>query len=59
MNKCKKELIGQSRFSISRYDLSLLFCVPSKNILSYTVMEISLTKNCREKEKWINIGKNK
>ena len=56
-NKFTEEQIGQSRFSIPRYNL-LLFCTPNLNFLSYTVVEISLTK-CREKEKWINIWNNK
>ena len=59
VNKYKEEQIEQSRFSIPPYNLSLLFCIPNMNILCYTVVEISLAKKCREKEKWINIEKNK
>ena len=54
MNKYMKEQIGQSQFSISRYNLSL-FCIPIMNFLSYTVVEIYLTKNVERK--WINIEK--
>ena len=56
--KYKKEQIGQSRFSIPQYNLLLLFCIPKMKFLSDTVMMIPLTQTV-EKEKWINIGKNK
>ena len=35
-------------FSIPQYNLSLLFCKPNINFLSYIVLEISLTKTWRE-----------
>ena len=57
-NKYKEEQTGQSQLSIPQHNLSLLSCIPNMNFLSYTVVEISLTKN-GEKEKRINIGKNK
>ena len=50
-NKYKKEQTGQSRLSIPRYNLSLLFCLPNMDILSYIVAEISLTKNVERKKK--------
>ena len=58
MNKYEKDQIGQSWFSIPRLKLSTFFCIPNRNFLSYTVVEISLTK-IREKEKTINIKNNK
>ena len=45
MNKYKEEQIGQSRFLIPRYNLSLYFCIPNMNFLSYTDVEMPLTKN--------------
>ena len=56
MNKYKGEQIRQSRFSIpdttcrcyTKYELSIL----------YSCGDI-FDEKCREKEKWINIGKNK
>ena len=48
--KYKDEHIGQSRFSIPRKHLALLFCVPNMNFLSYTVVEISLTKTVERKK---------
>ena len=50
MNKYKEEQIGQSRFSVPRYNLSLLFCIPNMNFLSDTVVEIPLTKNGERKK---------
>ena len=50
MNKYKKQQIGHSQFSIPQYNLSLLFCIPKMNFLSYTVVEISLTKNVEGKK---------
>ena len=49
-NKYKEEQIGQSWLSIPRYILSLLFCILNMNFLSYTVVEISLTKNVESKK---------
>ena len=49
-NKYKEEQTIQSWLSIPRYNLSLLFCLPNMNFLSYIVEEVSLTK-CREKKK--------
>ena len=49
-NKYKDEQTGQSRLSIPRYNLSLLFYIPKMNFLSYTVVEISLTKNVERKK---------
>ena len=49
-NTYQEEKTGQSRLSIPRYNLSLLFCIPSMNFLSYTVVEISLTKNVERKK---------
>ena len=57
MNKYNEEQIGQSQFFIPQYNLSLLFCILNMYFPSYTVAEISLTKKCREKEKWINLGR--
>ena len=50
MNNYAKEQIGQSRFSIKRYNLSLLFGISNMNFLCYTVVEISLTKNVERKK---------
>ena len=50
-NKNKEEQTGQSRLSIPRYNLSLLFYIPIMNFLSYIVVEISLTKNVERKKK--------
>ena len=50
-SKYKEEQIGQSRLSIPRYNLLLLFCIPNINFLSYVVAEISLTKNIERKKK--------
>ena len=58
-NKYKEEQIGQSWLSIPRYNLSLLFCIPTMNFLSYIDAEISLTKTVERKKKWINTRKNK
>ena len=49
-NKYKEEQTGQSRVSIPLYNLSL-FCIPNMNFLSYTVVEISLTKYVERKKK--------
>ena len=46
IDKYKEEKIGESRFSIPRYILSLSTCVPNMNSLSLMVLEISLTKKC-------------
>ena len=51
VNKHMKEPIGQNRFSIQRYNLSLLFCIPNMNFLSYTVVVIPLTKYVERKKK--------
>ena len=59
MNKYKEEQIGHNRFSIPRYNLSLFFRIPIMNFLSYTVVEISLTKIVERKKKCIKTGKNK
>ena len=58
-NKYKEEKIGQNQFSILRYNLLLLFCIPNMNFPPYTIVQISLTKTVEKKQKWINIGKNK
>ena len=58
-NKYTEEQTRQSHLSIPRYNLSLLFCIPNMNFLSYIVVEISLTKNVERKKNGINIGKNK
>ena len=50
MNKYKEVQIGQSRFSIPRHSLSLLFCIPNINFLSYMVVEILLTTNVERKK---------
>ena len=50
MSKYKEKQIGQSRFSIPRYNLLLLICIPNMNFLSSTVVEISLTKNVERKK---------
>ena len=50
-NKYEEEQTGQSRLSISQYNLLLLFCIPNMNFLSYTVVEISLTKDVDRKTK--------
>ena len=50
VNKYKEEQIGQSRFSIPRYNLSVSFCIPNMKFLSYTVVEISLMKNVERKK---------
>ena len=41
-NKCKSEQTEQSQLSIPGYNLSLLFCIPNMNFLSYIVVEMSL-----------------
>ena len=50
-NKYKEEQTGQSRLSIPRYNLSLLFFISNMNFLSYIVAEISLAKNVERKKK--------
>ena len=47
MNKYNEEQIGQSRYSILRYNLSLLLCM---NFLSCIVVEISLATNVERKK---------
>ena len=47
-NKYKKEQTGQSRLSIPRYNLSLLFFIPN---ISYIIVEISLMENVERKKK--------
>ena len=49
-SKYKEEQTGQSRLSIPRHNLSLLFSILNMNFLSYTVVEISLTKNVERKK---------
>ena len=49
-NKYKEEQIGQSGLSITLYSVSLLFCIPNMNFLSYTVVEIALMKNVARKK---------
>ena len=49
-NKYKEEQTGQSRLSIPRYNLSLIFCISNMNFLSYILVEISLTKNVERKK---------
>ena len=44
-------VLDESWFSIPQYNLSLLFCIPNMNFLSYIVVEISLTKMWRERKK--------
>ena len=48
---------GHSRLSIPRYNLSLLFCIPNIILLSYTVVEISLTKNIGRKKNGLIKGR--
>ena len=55
-NKYKEEQTGQSWLSIPRYNLSLLFCIPNMNFISYIVAEISLTKNIERKKKGHILG---
>ena len=45
-----EEQIGEGPFSIPRYNLSLGTCIPNLKFLSYTVVEISLTKNVERKK---------
>ena len=47
----KEEQVGQPWFSIRRYNLSSLFCIPNMNFLFYTVVEKSLKKNVERKNK--------
>ena len=49
--KYREEQIGECPFSIPCYNLSLITCVPNLKFLSYTVVEISLTKNLERKKK--------
>ena len=49
-----EEQTRQSCLSIPLYNLLLLFCIP----ILYSCGDI-FDKNCRDEEKWINIGKNK
>ena len=53
VNKYSLEQIKESRFSIPKYNLSLLFCLPNMNFLSYITVEISLMKNVVRKKKRI------
>ena len=46
-NKCREE---QKRFSISQYNLLLLFCKPNVKFLSYMVVDISLMENVERKK---------
>ena len=48
-NKYMEEQIGEDPFSIPRYNLSLWTCIINMKFLSYTVVEISLTKNVERK----------
>ena len=62
-NKYREEQTGECSFSIPQYSLPLLTCIPNMKVLSWMVLEISLTKNystkCKgEKEKWTYTGKN-
>ena len=50
-NKLREEQIGEGPFSIPRYNLSLWTCIPYLKLLSYTVVEISLTKYLERKKK--------
>ena len=49
--KYREEQIGECLFLIPRYNLSLQACIPNLKFLSYTVVEISLTKNLQTKKK--------
>ena len=49
-NKYREERIGEGPFSIPQYNLSLLTGIPNLKFLSYTVVEISLTKNVERKK---------
>ena len=58
MYKYKEEQIRQSRFSITRYNVSSLFCISNMHFLSYTVVEISSIKYVERKmDKHIRINK--
>ena len=52
MNILGEEQIGEGRFSIPLYNLSLSTCIQNTNSLCfmYTVVEISLTKNMERKK---------
>ena len=50
MNKYREEQIGEGPFSIPRHNLSLGTCIQNLKFLSYTVVEISLTKNVERKK---------
>ena len=50
-NIYREEQIGEGPFSILRYILSLLTCIPNLRFLSQTVVEISLTNNMERKKK--------
>ena len=50
-NKYKEEQIGEGPFSIPRYNMSLLTCIPNLKLLSFMVVEISFTKNLERKKK--------
>ena len=49
--KGKEEQIGECLFAISQYILLLQTSIPNVKFLSETVVEISLTKNLRERKK--------
>ena len=51
MNIYKEEQIGEGPFSIPRYNMSLSTCIPNLKLLSFTVVEISFTKNLERKKK--------
>ena len=51
MNIYREEQIGESPFSIPRYNLSLSTRVQNMNFQCYTVVEISLTKSMERKKK--------
>ena len=57
--KYKDEQIGQSRFSIPRKTLGVvILCAKYELSILYCCGDI-VDENCRKKEKWVNIGKNK
>ena len=51
MNIYRKEQTGEGWFSIPLYNLSLSTSIQNMNILCYTVVEISLTKNIEREKK--------
>ena len=59
MNIYREEQTGEGWLSIPRYNLSFSICIQNMNLLCYTAVEISLTKNIDRKKKRTNTGKNK